>query len=335
MTQNSSYVVVPYSSLPPLTYMGMSLSSICGADCIYCPTDRGERIKPKVMPIEIAKKALDDVSSEGENIRICEIHFGENGDAFINKNALDIFRYAKDRVPKATRHCTTNLQNLSKEKIDEIVGEGLLNEISFNVDGATEDSFQNAKGITIEHVKQKLPMILEARQKYGSKMQIVVHCMTVKQYAQATLNVFGFLPSKLKDPEILRRQDDASKIERFILSQLRDGDKFLFANPFFWAERERIDKTLIDYSKHTCPLLARVAQWVIIASDGTWYACCYDSNNRLAFGSIKERSILEISRDEPRRILIERLFNRRFAEIGPPCDTVNCCRSIAGGAALI
>lgn len=46
-----------------LTDINLSLSSACGADCIFCARDRGAKIKEKVMPLGLVKKITAELSS--------------------------------------------------------------------------------------------------------------------------------------------------------------------------------------------------------------------------------------------------------------------------------
>lgn len=311
--------------LPKVTTLGLSLSSACGADCVFCPEDRGTRIRTKVMPFEIAKKAIDDASIRSDAVQIDSMSFGENGDAYINKRAQDICRYARERIPGAFRFCTTDLQNLSVAMIEEIIRDELLHSIEFNIDGSSNELHFASKRLSIDHVNLKFPKMLELRERYRSGLRIVISVLPLRKYIDSTLLKIGKLPAKLTDPALQNLPDDTQSIVETIRPLLRSGDRIYEARPFHWAERGQVDAAKLDYSQYQCPLLESVGRTAYIAPNGEWYACCFDSNNELVLGSIKEQSLHEIAVGEPRRVLLERLAAQQFAEIGGPCRTVNCC----------
>ena len=318
----------PGFTWPPVISLNLSLSSACGADCIYCPADRGRRIPARNMPFETAKKAIDDASAHTDMLRIQHVEIGENGDAFINKHALAILRYAKARIPNVTIGCYTNLQNLSGDTIDSIVREGLLDSLGLNVDGASNLTFAAVKKIDLRHVNQKLPLLLVAREKYASQLKLLVNVLTLRDYIKATTLALGRLPLKLQNPSLIGLDDDFEQIREGVQRFLRPGDGFGRPAPFLWAERPGVDTSTLDYSQYSCSQLERVLAEAFIAPDGSWYACCYDSNNRLVVGNILEQPLEEIARGERRRRLLEMLLQKKFGEIGAPCNTVNCCQAV-------
>jgi hypothetical protein len=280
------------------------------------------------MPLDTAKKAIDDASVRTDVLRIQHVEIGENGDAFINKSALDVLRYAKAHIPNVTIGCYTNLQNLSEDNIDVILREGLLDSLGLNIDGASNLTFAAVKKIDLRHVNQKLPLLLIAREKYASKLKLIVNVLTLRDYIKATTLALGRLPLKLENPSLIGIDDDFEQIRKGMQPFLRAGDSFGRPAPFLWAERPGVDPSTLDYSKYSCSQLERVLCEAFIAPDGSCYACCYDSNNQLVVGNILEQSLEEIARGERRRRLIEMLAQKRFGEIGAPCNTVNCCQNI-------
>jgi len=80
-----------------LESISLSLSSVCGAKCIFCPDDLGKTVKPKIMPFEYAKKIVDEIASkefaQTHNVKIMEV--GGEGDPFLNKDLMHILRYIK------------------------------------------------------------------------------------------------------------------------------------------------------------------------------------------------------------------------------------------------
>lgn len=311
--------------IPALTALNLSLASACGADCIFCPTNRGERIRAKTMPLELAKHAIDQAAIVTDTVKIKEFSFGENGDAWINKQILDVFRYAKEKMPDAYRLCATNMQNLTPERIEEIIRDDLLHSIDFNIDGLNDVTFNAAKGLSIKYVNERFNKLLETRAKYNSNLRIVISILPARRYAEEVIRRLGKPPIKMKDPAILSMPDESAAIIEAIRPALRSTDQIYNASPFLWAEREQVDPSTLDYSQYRCPSMNWVMTKSYIAPNGDWYACCFDADNELTLGNITTQSLHDIATGETRRVFLERLMQQKFGEIGGPCATVNCC----------
>jgi len=316
-------------ALPVLSALNLSLSSACGANCVFCPSDRGKSIKQKIMPYQLAKKIIDDAAVASPGVKIERLSYGENGDLFINKNAMEILRYAKLKIPQAVKFCSVNLQNMSEDIIRDIVGERLFDAISFNIDGFDDASFRAQKRIPIKYVNQYLSYILRMREECNSPLRVIISVLTLRHYAKAAVATLGKVPSKIHDLNDIWIDDDYKKIESAIRPLLRESDQFGRATPILWAERHTVDPSTIAHDEYPCPHLYRIVKEAFIAPDGTWYACCNDADNQLNLGNVATQSLAEIAASDKRAELVKRLADRRYGEIGPPCDTVNCCQPIA------
>ncbi len=310
-----------------LKSINLSLSSNCGADCIYCPTDRGLRIQQKVMPFEYAKKIINEISSKEfkKYHNITRISVSENGDAFLNKDLIQILRYIKLKIP-ARVFLFTNFQYFTKDKAEIILKEGLIHSFFCNIDGSTAENYFYVKKIDLNNTKRNLIDFLKIRKKFNRDFPLTVFILTLHNYIHTIYSHFSFYPAKLKNPNLINIPDDFPIIEKQ-LKEILDPtrDRIRKAKIGAWAERKKIDTQKIDYKKYSCPNLYSIETEAFIAPDGTWYTCCIDANNELVLGNVIERSINEIFFSRKRRAFIKLLKNKQFAKIGNPCNTVNCC----------
>jgi len=319
-----------------LTAVNLSLSSACGADCVFCPSDRGARISKKNMSLEVASKIIDEVTSLEfiAKYRTHTMHVGENGDCFINKDIVEILRYLKARNPVRGPDWQqflyvsvfTDLQNFTPAIMETVCKEGLISFVGLNVDGASEETFSATKRLSSRYVKEYLPEFIRLREKYSAKIELGVLSLTMRHYVDAVRKHLNRDPIRVRDPEQLKMADDFEQIKAQILPMLRTGDTLERMKPQFWAERAGVAAATVDYTKYYCPLIDRVENEAFIAPDGTWYACCFDSNNQLGLGNVYEKSIDEVAQGGPRKRLIKLLKKQKFGDIGGPCATVNCCQ---------
>lgn len=314
-----------------LKSINLSVAVACGADCIYCPSNRGERMKPKLMPLDTMKRIVDEVSSEAfrKEHDVTRIIVGENGDAFLNKDLIEMLRYIRSMLPEVRVALYTNFQHFTEEKAESIIKEELVDSIRCNIDGFSKENYFNAKRLDLDNTRKNLRGLIKIRG--GEKKPIPIHIsvLTLNNYIHTIHNNLGFYPVKLKDLKLAEVEDDFLRVKdeyEMIIDKNLDSVYGTVAIGA-WAEREKIDTDKIDYRRYRCPILNRVKEEVFIAPDGTWYACCLDSDTQLPLGNINEASLDEIFRSERRRRFIGSLENQRFKEIGGPCATVNCCQT--------
>ena len=132
-----------------LKSINLSLSSTCGADCIFCPSDRGQRIKQKIMPFEYVERIINELSSEEfkKHHNVIKISTGENGDAFLNKDLIKILRLIRSRLSRIKIGFATNFQNFTKDKVETILNEKLIDELSCNIDSFDKEVYYEIKKI--------------------------------------------------------------------------------------------------------------------------------------------------------------------------------------------
>lgn len=313
-----------------LKSINLSTSSICGGNCIFCPENRGKRIQQKFMTFELAKKIIDEISSDEfkKKHRVRNIGVAENGDAFLNKELINILRYIKLKLPQVKVIAATNFQNFTEDKAQIILSEQLIDSFLCNIDASSERNFFAAKGLKLQTVKKNLIDFIKIREKLQNKSSLSIMAVTLNTYINAVHNCLGFYPTKLKDYELRGVEDDFHLIKeqwKNILDPKKDRISKM-KTVFLWAEREKASGQELDYKEYQCPNLQRVKEEAFITPDGTWYACCYDSNTELVLGNVAVDNIDTIFSSQQRKNLIEKLEKREFQKIGGPCKTVNCCQ---------
>ena len=314
--------------LEVLASVNLSLSSACGADCVFCPDDRGSRLAKKHMSMEVAGKIIDEITSPFfvDKYKTSAIHIGENGDCFLNKATIDILRRIKFKKPDMAVFVWTDMQFFTPDKMEIIVRERLLDFVGLNIDGASEQSFTAVKRLSSKYTREYLPIFIELREKYGANIPLAVQSLTMRHYVDSVRTHLGRNPIRVKDPALLEIEDDFEEIKAYVTPMLKPQDRFSRSSTMFWAERPQVAPASLDYASYSCPLISRVTREAFIAPDGTWYACCFDSNNQLSLGNVYDTSVDAVAQGDPRMRLVKLLTAKRFGDIGGPCATVNCCQ---------
>ena len=287
------------------------------------------------MPLELARTIVDEVASEAFSRKhnVTRFEVGENGDAFLNKEFVPILRYIRQQLPRIQIEFFTNFQYFTKDKSSLFLNEGLLDRVICNIDGGNPADYFAVKRLPYERVKEHIVDFLDLRKSLMMTVPLTMQVLTADYYIKAVQQNLGSNPLRLIGPE--KHCDTHARNIRSITTEwqglLDPGqDRIAPATSIFaWAERAGVDTTKLNYNNYSCPLLKRIKEEAFIAPDGTWYACCYDSNYELALGNVKENPIDSIYSGEKRRRMIHMLERKEFAEIGGPCKTVNCCQPIS------
>ncbi len=140
----------------------------------------------------------------------------------------------------------------------------------------------------------------------------------MRHYVDAVRTHLGHDPIRVKDPALLDLEDDFEAIKAFVTPMLKPQDRFQRSVAMFWAERPQVAPATLDYKSYSCPLMSRVTREAFIAPDGTWYACCFDSNNQLVLGNVYDTSVEAVAQGDARKRLVKLLTERRFDAIGVP-----------------
>ena len=306
----------------PINSINLALTNRCTANCIFCPESRGQRLQSD-MTLEIVHKILDEVSSPSFPWQVKTFQVGENGDAPLNKNFLEILRAIKQKMPNAFINMATNFSQMKPELSKILLDERLLHGIQVNIDGHNAESYEAQKILKYENVINNLKAFVKLKSEYPASMELTVHYLTLKDYTDAVRKKFGRDPVRLvgdvpdTGPEQIRESLNSWLPDEVILD--RPGC-------FFWAERALVPPDH-DQSRLSCPNYSRVESEAWIAPNGDWYACCLDENQDIVWGNVMKNTLVEIHSGESRVNFLDDLVNRRWKKIGHPCNTVTCCWS--------
>jgi len=307
--------------------VNLSLATTCRGRCIFCPTDvRGRRIGAKLMPYALAKRILDELAGpEFAALRV--LRLGENGDALMNAAFLAILLHARRTLPSTVEiELFTNLEGLTPELSDVLIDEHLIDKLSFNIDGCTKERYEAMKGLSWGKALTHAKHFLERRNEANSPIVATVFTIPAAVYWLEVTSKLGVMPLRRVAIPFMDPTEEFNAVHATLHPWLRLSTDFVyFEHVSGWAERAQFTDRRLDYGDLQCPALSRVEHEAFIAPDGTWYACCWDADNEIVMGNVARTSVRDVWASEERRTIIEMLRVGRFAELGGPCRTVNCC----------
>lgn len=280
--------------------INLSVSSACQGRCIFCPPNRGKYIKPKHMPFRLADGIFDELSKK--NFK-GEINLGENGEATLNPAFIKILECLNKKLPSVRSRLVSNMNRVDESLSRRILKNG-LSELHFNIDGATELTYEFVKGLSFETMQKNVHNFLRIREELKSTCKVNINIVTAAKYMREVLGVNPRMPY------------DAPQIVSYWEPFLRKGDTIQELRPFWWARREemRVPNNI------GCAQLSRVVNELFVAPSGDCYVCCLDYNSEISFGNLNDSSISEIWKGRRRFEILRHLFLKQFKSLGEPCS---------------
>lgn len=309
-----------------LKEIGLSIVSACNANCAFCPRNE-YKSEVKFMSGALLTRIIVELS-DGEfkaKHDIQMITVGENGEPTLHPHFIAILRLLKTiEIPVALY---TNFFKLTKDKSEIILDEQLITHIHTNIDGFTKTSYKLMKHLDLVPVRNNIWHFLELRERKGVDIPLNLHIITAQNYTTAVQKWSGGLwPHKIpKDVKFIGTE--ANMIHGYWKGYLTPNDTIAVDDCLMWAERQHIPPPE-NFDAYVCHNIGRVQHSAFIAPNGDWYICCFDVGNELVFGNLYNETIDEIYENLERENIIEMLANKRFKEIGPPCNRVDCCQVV-------
>jgi hypothetical protein len=307
-----------------ITSLNLALSTYCTGRCVFCPSDRGKS-DLGYMDLAVVRALLAEVTCPAFPWQIKSVQLSENGDALMNPFFDEIVSMLRHHLPRARINLTTNLANFREYTMEPVLRGKMLDSIGMNIDGHDAESYEAQKGISYERVLRNLRTLCDMRMRYCPDMALSITVLTLQRYVEKTLARFGHPP--LKAPQHVPPSSLADVKASLAALEWMPLDISVRESPvFFWAERDM--ELEFDQAQYQCPQLPRVESEAFISPSGLWYPCCLDANHDQAYGSVVERSLLELHDSDRREAFIRELRESHFKEIGYPCSRVPFCQGM-------
>jgi len=310
-----------------ITAINFAVANVCSAKCVYCPTDRGDESSEQILSFDVFKKVIDEISSEEFQNKndLNTIRLGENGDMFLNKSILDMFRMVRAKLPKVRIELYNHFTKFKPELSAIFLEEKLMDAVYMNVDGVGEN-YVSVKHASYEKCMDNLGAFIRKRDELGMIVPISIRALTMKSYVETVRANFDADPGQVPK-EILDTQDDYHLVKEELdrlLNPAQDG--FKRGTMHMWGERETLAHLEINEKDYSCPMLNRVESEAYISPEGEWYVCCLDSKQEVKIGSVVKNTLQDLIDGDRRKEILDNLHSRDFSKIGGPCKTVHCCQ---------
>lgn len=130
--------------------INLELSSACNFHCQYCVhgnADTANQASNVIMKTALAKKCIDDMASFRTKVK--SLCFFESGEPLLQKDIVDIVRYARDREVADTLSITTNGSMLTHSLSEQLIDAG-LNHIDISIYGLSTQDYIAFCGVPVD-----------------------------------------------------------------------------------------------------------------------------------------------------------------------------------------
>lgn len=267
-------------------HVDIELSSACDMKCPMCYTTTEafkQMVPKKLMNMELFKKIVDECVERG----VYSIRLSLRGEPFLNRNIVEMTRYAKQCGIREVATLTNGLK-LNPEIFEELLDAG-LDWMTISFDGVGETYNRIRKPAKFDEAVDKIRTYSLIKKRRNSKKPVV--------------KVQSVWPAIAENPQVFYETFEP------ITDQV-------FSNPLI--DYLDNDTEVVYKDNFTCPVLW---QRLVIGSDGAVFMCINDEYGKQIIGNAHHESLQEIWLG-PQMQEMRRIHNAKKG-----VDEIDICRS--------
>ena len=282
-------------------------TNICNLKCPLCPSGNGSLKREKgFMDFNLFKKIIDEIADKSLMVILWN-----QGESFLNQDFLKMCKYASQKGLYTLVSTNANIE-LDAEKI---VRAG-IDTLIFSIDGLTQATYNKYRvNGNLDKVIENLKALIEVKDQYRLKLPLIE---------------WQFLVMKHNEHEVKKVKKFAKKIGvdslKFKSVQIYSKEDIKFLPESNKYRRYKINNN--DFSlnielKNRC---RRLWQQPVVNWNGEVAVCCFDKDNEIKMGNIKNKSLGEIWCSQKFNKFRKKILNNRAQ--------VKMCRNCGEGVKL-
>ena len=267
----------------------------CNGGCVFCSYPQLKDELPRGrMSDEVFEKIARECSVQGPGPAHAPV------ERFIlcldNEPLLDpklAARYAllKQYCPESARNLTTNASLLSIEKVEQLAGTGLINELFLSVNGVSKEVYEQVMALPYEQVMRNLEALcawLRRHPEVRQGLRVRINTVRLKQVV----------------PEIpaLRKRWEAEGFEVHVIGMDSRGDQLDL-------------KTVPDEVLKPNSSCRRLFHTMVFTWAGEAVLCCVDYKRAVKLGDVRAQGVYEIWNGPWSTLLRKEYLARNFAHL--------------------
>ena len=281
-------------------------TNMCNFKCIFCPTGNDELRKITHRPsghmtLELFKKLIDDIKQFSNKVKTLLLH--KDGEPLLNKNIIEMIKYAKQADCFESIVLTTNASLLTPSISEKLVTSG-VDIIRCSIYHTTDEGYKELTRNNIAYLKiiENIKYLYDFKESNNKNMHIFVKTLNTDM-SQTNINKF------FKDFEDIA---DTVNIDGLIgYSNTSKVDLTL------GKAKYAIDgKSELNYDRVVCP---DPFKQIAINFNGEVSVCCVDWNMVGIIGDANTESVIDIWNGD-------KLREHRITQLKGNRDTISTCQ---------
>ena len=239
----------------------------CNAGCVFCqyPQVKDDLPRGRMSSATFEKIARECAGRGVERFILCL-----DNEPLMDRTIVEKYALLKEHCPESVRNLTTNASLLTPEKIEELIGSGLIDELFLSINGESKEVYEKIMVLPYEKVFKNLDYFCNwLRDRPLIKAALRVRVNTVK--------------TKLVAPEIpaMTARWEAEGFEMHVIDMDNRGDQLDMKDV---SQEEMKPNTTCRRPFHT----------MVLSWEGQAVICCVDYKREVKLGNVHEQSVYEI-----------------------------------------
>lgn len=239
----------------------------CNGGCIFCqyPQLRDKLPRGK-MPAETFEKIARESAGRGvERFILCL-----DNEPLLDGTLGQKFAVLKQHCPEAVRNLTTNASLLTPEKVEELIGGELVNEVFLSINGASRETYEKVMALPYDKVMANLEHFcqwLRAHPDLKKRLRVRVNTVKVSLIAHELSAITKRWAAEGFAMHVIDMDNRGAQLD---MKHLR-------------GEMMRPNATC-----------RRLFHTMVITWEGRAVLCCVDYKREVCLGNVHEQSLYEI-----------------------------------------
>ncbi len=239
----------------------------CNAGCVFCQYPQVKDELPRGrMTNAIFEKIAKECGGRGvERFILCL-----DNEPLMDATIAEKYAILKKYCPDSVLNLTTNASLLTPEKVEQLIGSGLIDELFLSINGESKEVYEKIMVLPFEKVFKHLEYFCQwLREHPEIKQRLRVRVNTVK--------------TKLVAPEIpaMTRRWEAEGFEMHVIDMDNRGDQLDMKDV---GQEDMKPNTTCRRPFHT----------MVLTWEGQAVICCVDYKREVRLGNVHEQSVYEI-----------------------------------------
>lgn len=245
----------------------------CNAGCVFCQyTELKDELPHGKMSMELfARIAKECAPFPVERFILCL-----DNEPLLDPQLAERFALLREHCPKSARNLTTNASVLTPERVEQLIGGGLVDELFMSINGYSKEVYEELMKLPFERTMANVDAFcswLKAHPDVKARLRVRVNVVKTRRVAPEI-------------PDMKRRWEDQEGFELHVIDMDNRGDQLDM------KQNAAVAADAADMKPNTT--CRRPFHTMVITWEGKAVLCCVDYRRDVVLGDANTTSIPDI-----------------------------------------